>query len=336
MSSPNCSQLPDPFNELSYVPISLVRQFQIGQFILAGSTGAMIWELLSNLSNDHALLFKHKINISTIVYYISRISTLAYVLVSVIFETAATGHCRALQKVDTTFMGLSVSSTCFLFYFRVAAVFNRNRYVMAGYLTVWLGVVGGSAALIASSTGGTIGPTEYCWTEQMYNWGGVIEIMVLIHDAVVFFGISGRLMRNAYIDLPPTKRMRSFLFGDYLQPISKALLRDGQLYYVVKIACDLPLIILFYITSLSLAYRTYFTIPGVILMNAVACYIYRNARFSVGQGAQSSRTGSETTTAYTVDTGINTIRIMKTTEVEHGKDYKIDTGEVQDIGSFSE
>ncbi|CCM00297.1 uncharacterized protein FIBRA_02327 [Fibroporia radiculosa] len=230
-ASPNCSSLPNAFNELSYLTPSLAPEFQLGRYILAGSLGAMTWELLSNLSNDYRLLFKHRLGFPTLVYYISRLSTFTYALVSVVLQTASVGHCQAIQYIDTIFMALSVSTTSLLFYFRMSAVYHSNKYMMGAYTIVWLGVVAGSMMLIPSATGGAIGPTNFCITKAMEMYAGAIGVSVLLHDTFVFIAISWRLVLNSYHEVSDWRRVRAFLYGESLQPISKTLLRDGQLYY---------------------------------------------------------------------------------------------------------
>ncbi|CCM02248.1 uncharacterized protein FIBRA_04329 [Fibroporia radiculosa] len=355
MSGPpfNCSelqQLPNPFNELSYMPPGTAHAFQIAQYIMVGSMGALAWELLLNLPTDHRLLFEYRVTFPTIVYYFSRLSTLSYVLSSTIFQTYPTGYCVVIQRVVTISMAISVSSTSLLFYFRMAAVFHNNRLVMAVYVVLWLGVVAGGIMLVVSSTGGSMPLPEYCTMSNMENYGGAIGVMVLIHDTFVFTAISWRIVHHSYGDGENSKkrRMRIFLFGDYLQPISRTLLRDGQFYYVAKIGCNLVIVILFYIYSLSLVYRTFFTIPNVFVTNSMACLIVRHAKLSLGSSGKiheveedksiplalpkhdGERHRAGSVSDCTAEPGVTSIRIVKTVNVEQVQDFKIGMGECCD------
>ena len=60
----------------------------------------------------------------------------------------------------------------------------------------------------------------------------------LIYDTLVFLAITWRLSRNSYDPGPNTLEsgIKFLIFGDYLPVFSKALLRDGQAYYLLAIS----------------------------------------------------------------------------------------------------
>ena len=146
----------------------------------------------------------------------------------------ASGNCNRFVKALTWTYTLAVSSTNLLFFFRVRAVFNNNRLVVAFFGFTWLAVVGACLTTTQGITGTNIGPTKYCLTGDVKEYVNAATIVPLINDTLVFLAITYQLMRHSYITQPNSMktRLRICAFGDHLPAISKALLKDGQLYYL--------------------------------------------------------------------------------------------------------
>ena len=51
------------------------------------------------------------------------------------------------------------------------------------------------------------------------------------------------------------------------------------LHYSATVGCNLLTVVMFFITSLPLMYRTMFVVPNVMLMNVMACRVFRNTIF---------------------------------------------------------
>ena len=68
----------------------------------------------------------------------------------------------------------------------------------------------------------------------MKKYVDTAAIAPFINDTLVFLAITYQLMGNSYITPPNSMkaRLRIFAFGDHLPALSKALLKDGQLYYL--------------------------------------------------------------------------------------------------------
>ena len=127
--------------------------------------------------------------------------------------------------------------TSLLFFFRTRAIFNRNPWATAFFAGLWLAVLGGCLALIidvfepipvdsASNT------TAICYYSGANPFVAAITIIPLINDTLVFLAISWRLSRNSYEPYTLKSGIRFLIFGDYLPVFSKALLQNGQAYYL--------------------------------------------------------------------------------------------------------
>lgn len=80
---------------------------------------------------------------------------------------------------------------------------------------------------------GNIGPTDYCKDGHVKSAVQIASTIPVINDTLVFLAITWRLYYNSYAR--PTLRigLQVLIFGNYLPRFSRALLRDGQAYYLL-------------------------------------------------------------------------------------------------------
>jgi hypothetical protein len=85
---------------------------------------------------------------------------------------------------------LAVSSTALLFFFRVRAIFNNNKYISYGFFILWLAVLGGSLTAVLSLSGVHIGTTKYCTFSNFRPYRSSGNITLAIFDTCVFVAIT--------------------------------------------------------------------------------------------------------------------------------------------------
>ncbi|KAH7924531.1 hypothetical protein BV22DRAFT_1090750 [Leucogyrophana mollusca] len=281
MSSLNCSDLPNPFTAMAFLSPRIAYQEQVSSYILVGTAGAMVWDILSNVHNDYRLLFESRVGLPTVAYFVSRVAALFFVLISTIFDSAPVGHCSAFQKAVNISFPVAASATSLLFFFRVRAVYSGNNLITLLFFCLWLSVLGGSLVLIDAVTATTIGPTNYCIDDEIKLSAGAAAITPLIHDTLVFVAISWRLSMISYVEDNPKTRAKAFLYGKYLPAFSRTLLRDGQLYYLITVGSNLLTVVMIYMSAVPVPYRTMFPVPNVMLTNAMACHVFRSTKLGV-------------------------------------------------------
>jgi hypothetical protein len=125
-----------------------------------------------------------------------------------------------------------VPITILLFVFRVSALYNNNKYVVAFFTLSWLSVFASSVTLPIGAAASNIGTTKYCIQTQLAKYIGINMILTLLNDTMVFFATSAALMKNAYKDVTFQNGFMVVLIGKDLPAFSKNLLRDGQAYYL--------------------------------------------------------------------------------------------------------
>ena len=136
--------------------------------------------------------------------------------------------------------------TSLLFLFRIIAVYPRSKAIKYTFTFLWLCwlfspvvVLFGSGSSCESDNAfpspPSQQPTGYSSGQAYCNaWSplsGISVLTVLLNDTLVFLGISYRMVMNAVTGETWRERSKSFITGDGLYRISKALLHSGQLYY---------------------------------------------------------------------------------------------------------
>ncbi|KAF7336016.1 hypothetical protein MSAN_02315300 [Mycena sanguinolenta] len=104
----NTTELSNPFTPLAFLPPALASQLEVSRYLIAATLGAYVWDIGLNLGNDYALLFKHKVRFSTIVYFLSRASTLAFILTFFIFA-AYTEIMAIMPLINDTAIFLAIN-----------------------------------------------------------------------------------------------------------------------------------------------------------------------------------------------------------------------------------
>jgi hypothetical protein len=104
---------------------------------------------------------------------------------------------------------------------------------------LWLAVLGGCVAFIVDIFEPIPDPASkvpICVNPGINHFVAAATIIPFINDTLVFLAISWRLSRNSYNTYTFERGIRLLIFGDYLPVFSKALLQDGQAYYLLALS----------------------------------------------------------------------------------------------------
>ncbi|KAF8815957.1 hypothetical protein BYT27DRAFT_7186449 [Phlegmacium glaucopus] len=263
------------FDPLVFLPPENALQLEIVRYICAGTAGAFIWDTLINTASNYHILLQHRIRLPVIVCFISTLSSLTYVIGSTVFQTAPVPSCSSLRKSLEVLYCVAIPSTSLLFFFRTRAVFDRDPWIVAFFAVMWLAVFASCVTPIAGCNAENIGPTSYCMNIEIKSYTIAAAITPLVNDTLVFIAITWRLWCNSSAPRTIEDGTRVLIFGDYLPAFSKAMLQDGQAYYLSTVTFNLITVTFLYISSNSLILRTLTTVPNVALMNIMACRVFR-------------------------------------------------------------
>jgi len=174
-----------------------------------------------------------------------------------------------------------------LFFLRARAIYNRHTILVFFFFILWLSVLGTAALVPIIATTANIGTTDYCIDVAVKSYASVATITPLVHDTIIFLAISLRLFGNSHVT---RGNFKAFVTGEYLPQFSKAILKDGQLYYLVAVTSNTLVTVMLYNTRVALAYRTMFTVCNIMITNAMACYVFRNTKFGLDKATSSDMT----------------------------------------------
>ena len=150
--------------------------------------------------------------------------------------------CIMLGRLVVVFFCATVVFTSLLFFFRTRAILNIYPWVVALFAVLWLAVLGGCLSLIVDIFEPMpVNPASdtnlICINSGINPFVAAATIIPLINDTLVFLAISWRLSRNSYDPYTLEGSVRYLISGgDYLPLFSKALLQDGQAYYLLALS----------------------------------------------------------------------------------------------------
>ncbi|KAF9814067.1 hypothetical protein IEO21_05307 [Rhodonia placenta] len=136
----------------------------------------------------------------------ARLSTVLFVLLSAVFQTAPVKHCSIFQQVRMETVVATISTTTLLFHIRLRGIYQMHRFIIGAFFIIWLCVVAGE----------NLGLTDYCIEGPSKPYVMLAIFVPIFHDTLVFIAISYQL---------------SFFSGKYLPAFTASSLRDGQLFY---------------------------------------------------------------------------------------------------------
>ncbi|KAF7377849.1 hypothetical protein MSAN_00208400 [Mycena sanguinolenta] len=278
----NATELPNPFTPLAFLPPALANQFEVSRYFCAATLGAYVWDIGLNLGHDYALLFEHKVYFPTIAYFFSRAVTFSFILTNFIYQVAPVKNCEALTRGWSICAVLAQIGTRTLFYLRVTAVWHPNKIIYVVFFILLIAVPSASLTATLGLRAAHIGPTMQCITTFVPAHIEVDTIIPLINDTAVFLAINYRILANTIVANSSMGRLRVFLGGKKgLSTLSQALVQGGQHFYLVAVAVNVTLLILVKLPHLPPVYHSMLATPGVALVNAMACLVFRRIKFGL-------------------------------------------------------
>ncbi|KAJ6537496.1 hypothetical protein DFH09DRAFT_1400206 [Mycena vulgaris] len=271
---------------LSLLPPDLAGQVETLRYVWAGTAAVFIWDVLNNLKADYELLFNYNIRWPVVAYFTSRIVCLVYVIGFTIFLTYPVGGCRFLDLVLDSLYPVAVPATSLLFFFRVRAIYAGNRTVTIVFGLLWLAELAACITVPFGTGGVNIGATPYCIIAELAPYTGAASIMPTVFDTAVFVAISYRFVGNTHLKYSWREMCCALVSGAALPVFSKALFRDGQVYYMITVLSNIALSVMVYAPGVSPGSRSLPVVLNLMLTSVMACRVYRHTRLRLAQASQ--------------------------------------------------
>ncbi|KAF9257385.1 hypothetical protein L218DRAFT_1080953 [Marasmius fiardii PR-910] len=275
--------LPNPFTPLAFLEPDVANSLEVARYLCVVALGGYIWDVAINLANDYRLLFKYRIHYPTVAYYLSRISTMGYMVTSTVFLVGNVPNCEAVQIGVGVFYILSTGFTSFLFLLRVVAVWNRNKWIMGIFTVLWLATVGVAVTAPVGIGEGHIGTTQACLFTRVAVYTESTAITSMIYDSAVFLAITYRILVNSLYEENPSAQFKTFIGSgrSFLPTLSRNLLRSGQHYYLVALSGNIVNLVMLKVPNIALLYHAMCSIPVIAIVNSMACIVYRQIKFGL-------------------------------------------------------
>ncbi|KAH7910122.1 hypothetical protein BJ138DRAFT_1009500 [Hygrophoropsis aurantiaca] len=281
-TSPSSSILPNPYTPLAWLEPSLAAQFEASCYLYVAVLGAFIWDWLIALPEEYRMIRTSKLRLPIIMYYVSRFGALAWIMTNLVSQVGSVPDCEKLQNAIGASYVFASPSTSALFFFRVRAVFDRSKIVIACFAIMWLGVLGSSFLVPFAIQAQHIGNTQRCINSSVKNWAGTPIITNTIYATLVFLAISLKLMSMTMIDSPTgSDRVKSFIRGDGLPRFSRLLFKSGQQYYFATFGTNILALLMILLPTTPPVFQAMFTIPSVALESSMACRVFRSVKLGV-------------------------------------------------------
>ncbi|KAJ7595239.1 hypothetical protein C8J56DRAFT_774719 [Mycena floridula] len=282
MATSGSEILPNPHTPLAFLPPTLANQFEVSRYIYAVTLGAYLWDILTNLGNEYQLLFKHRFRLPTAVYLASRIFTLISIVTAFIFQAAPVPNCGHLIIVYGIALALSESTTSFLFFLRVTAVWLPHKFVYGLFLVLWLCVFGTSIAFPIGIRGAHLGTTQQCIETAVRSaYLEASPIMIFINDTMIFLAITYRIISYLMSEETMTARINAFFRGKHISRLGRLLLQGGQHYYLISTCGSIVTAVMLVAPGLTAPYRGMLALPFASLKNAMGCIVFRHIKFGL-------------------------------------------------------
>ncbi|KAI0077951.1 hypothetical protein K474DRAFT_1570555, partial [Panus rudis PR-1116 ss-1] len=266
--------LPNPLTPLAWLPPDIASQLEASRYLYSAVVGAWLWDVFTSFGEDFQIYRQHRFRLPDVIYILARLLTGGFIFTSFVFQVAPVGDCHALAKAIGWCGAFGIALNSLLFFFRVRAVFNNSKPLIALFAFLWLSTLAGGLTAPFGVDGIHIGTTRNCVNSNVKEYSSAGMVAVAVNDTVVFIAISIRLLTHSLASTW-SERVTTFLSGRRMGSMSKALLQTGQLYYLATVGVNIVAMVVILTPSVPPVFRAMFSIPNVALQNAMACRVYR-------------------------------------------------------------
>jgi hypothetical protein len=142
------------------------------------------------------------------------------------------GNCGYIREIGFVYT-IALPSTLLLFLWRVSALYNNNKFVIAFFSLSWLSVLASVITIAQGNSAFRVGKSNYCAEMKAKKFSALAATIPLVHDTLVFAATSWALMHYSYADITVKHaKVKVMVLGRHLSTFSRSILRDGQVYYL--------------------------------------------------------------------------------------------------------
>jgi hypothetical protein len=136
------------------------------------------------------------------------------------------------MRVFDSFFPIAIPATEMIFFLHVRAVYIHNRPAVWLFTFLWLCTIASSLTPVIGSTYMSIAFTKYCINGPLPSYATAAAVVPLVNDSVLFGALALRMLRSSYQERSLRGDIRAMVFGDHIPLVSRALLQNGQAYFL--------------------------------------------------------------------------------------------------------
>jgi len=264
------STIPNPHVYLNYLTPGDAKEFEIARNIYLVTLGALLWDVLACLPRELSIL-RIGLRPSTLAYFISRISSMGFAIMSVIEKTHGIPHCQEFEHGVTSLGVLAICSTSFLFLHRLCTVFDRYTCIRCMFSCLWILNVGVSIVIPLGAQSEPLSVTGYCIVTEVKRYIIASALATFVFETLAFVFISYELARDAM----PFDGVTGYHRRGTMARLRRAFFQVGQQYYLAIISAHILVSVLIMIPSVPTTYHVVFVCPYMALASSMTCRAFR-------------------------------------------------------------
>ncbi|THU91233.1 hypothetical protein K435DRAFT_841115 [Dendrothele bispora CBS 962.96] len=318
--------------DMGLSPEALTLEIEVTIYVLLVSAGMLIWDTVSNLGDDYRMLanleWTLRKSISITVYIVSRLSALGLLATGLIMgPLRANLDCHIAGIFLEFFFFIVISTTTGLFALRVRAIFNGRPLIQAAFLALWMGTAGSCVLaffVLGSSSNPDKSVSSCILVERKISLGLIIAVMAMVHDTAVFLGVSYQMYHYHRLfggNTSSSRRVKILVTnGKDLPPLMKSLLHDGQMYYLISLFFEIVVVILLLVPGLGPYYRCFILPAHLVIVNAIACLVFRNVQLGryKKEAVYSNHSATTSSSLFSSDATLETVRFASNGRTTNG------------------
>ncbi|THU81768.1 hypothetical protein K435DRAFT_935530, partial [Dendrothele bispora CBS 962.96] len=243
----------------------------------------LIWDILWHLADDYRMVSKGPFRIPIVVYFV--FSCIGMLVTGLFIGPAGIDiNCHIAVVFLETFFFLVVGSSIGLFNLRARAICLDHPLIRSVLLILWLATMGSCsvAFFIVNAMPNPDKELSSCTMNiDHFNAGIPLATTAVMHDTAVFAAISWKMYKFVR---PPNssgsyKAVAFFILSPTVKSsLLRCILQDGQLFYLISLFWEVLVTTLALMDSIGLYYRFFMLSTHSIIVNSMACHVFRNVR----------------------------------------------------------
>ncbi|KAJ3575857.1 hypothetical protein NP233_g820 [Leucocoprinus birnbaumii] len=273
----NSSTILNPDTYLNHLSPSDGQAFEIGRNIMLVTVGMTVWDILIYVPEDLRILRRNPFQCVVLCSIFSRLFALGYVLLGALGAIMSFQDPYPPFMVKAFFGAFALSGSSFLFLRRLHAVYSDQRWVRWFFTLLWTSFFGVVFSVPWGLGMSFIPGTGYFFEVPIKPNVAVTGMLLLVFNTLVFLAIS---IKIAVTHNSNDERINwnTVISGRALPRLSRAILQNGQQYYLMTAGTVLFITVIMFAPSISPSLKMTFTIPIMPFEASMASRAYRNLR----------------------------------------------------------